>query len=490
MHRRRDDARRLLREDRLDISGGQNDILDLEGDDTGGGAGGSGAATSTGKTGGGGASGTTSKGKGDTGSKGQQFPGRVSDLKGRTITFAVPYMAPGTGSELAKRAAKLYSDLEKQYNCKIVFNTTITYDQMSASIMSGSPKADVWFSANHKEYINQITGKLIQPLSNLQVVDFMDTTKYSAAAQLGEIGGVYYGICPLTYGVSGGSALVYDVLFFNKTILKNAGYSAETMYQLQNSGGWTWDKFKEIAGKVTQGDKYAINDSERYLYVGLLSSNNAEWVTKSGNTLVFTGGDAKNQEVLTYMQGLASAGALKIDSAAVSATPDLQEFSAGRAAFYAQPVFGCRDRLGGANFDWGILAFPKSPSAKDYVADSSRASFYVIPRGVKNPNEPLTIVDAIFSHPLFTAAEDEAQYTAFYSQYLKDTQSLDTIKMLRSKEKQTWWRATETLGLITTGDNSWFCKVGTIANGAPIKTTTDSVTQQYNTLLRDMFAIK
>lgn len=425
-----------------------------------------------------------------TGGAGQKFPGKVSNLNGRTLTFAMSYMAPGTGSDQAKRAAALYKELEEEFNCKIVFNTSITYDQMAASIKSGAPKADVWFAANHKEYINQVKGNLIAKLDNLQVTDFRDTTKYSAAGQLGEVGGSFYGVCPLTYGVTGGSALVYDVLFFNKTLLKNAGYSAESLYQLQNSGGWTWDKFSEVAGKVTQGSTYAINDSERYFYVGLLSSNGAEWVTKSGGSLVFTGGDAKNQQVLEYMTGLAKSGALKMDSAEVSSTTAQQEFIAGRAAFYAHPVFAARDRLAGANIDWGILAMPKAPGAKDYVADSSWASFYVIPSGVAKPNEPLTIVDEIFSRPLYNEAEDEAQYTAFYSQYLKDTQSLETIKMLRSKEKQTWWRATESIGLTTNDSVSWFLKVGEIVNGASIATVTGSVTQQYNNLLNDMFGKK
>lgn len=243
--------------------------------------------------------------------------------------------------------------------------------------------------------------------------------------------------------------------------------------------------------KVTQGDRYALNDSERYFYVGLLSSNGAEWVSKSSNgSLTFTGGDAKNQQVLEYMTRLVKSGAVKMDRSAVSATTSQQEFIAGRAAFYAHPVFAVRDRLGSANFDWGILAIPKAPGAKDYVADSSWASFYVIPKGIKNPNEPLTLVDEIFSRSLYTKAEDEAQYTAFYSQYLKDTQSLDTIKMLRSKEKQTWWRATEAIGLTSSTSPSWFLKVGDIVNGASIATVTGGVTQQYNNLLNDMFGKK
>lgn len=464
---------------------GENEIIDLEqGENFTGPGGESGTGNQV--------TGSQATGSQTTGGDGKKYPGRVSNLNGRTVTIvASGYMKPGNGDEMAKRATKLYEKIGKEYNCKIVYNDTITYDQMAASIMSGSPKGDIWFAKDHTQYINQYVGKLIQPLNDLQVVDFTDTTKYSAAGQLGKINGVYYGVCPLTYGVTGGSAWVYNVLFFNKSILESAGYSADAMYALQKSGNWNWSKFEEIAKKVTQGKKYAINDSDLYFYNGLLASNGTAWVQEQNGSLKFTGTDTKNQEVLNFYRNLVKNGYMKVEPKQEGySLKDKDEFIAGNVAFYAHPVWGVQHRVNGANFKWGILAMPKSPSAKDYVGDSSWASFFTIPRGVKKPNEPLTIIDEIMANPLFKGAEDEAQYTAFYSTYLQDTGSLETIKMLRSKERQSWSGATEGIKMTFGADYSWYPKVGEIANGASIATISGQVSSQYNNLLKDIFTKK
>jgi hypothetical protein len=295
----------------------------------------------------------------------------------------------------------------------------------------------------------------------------------------------------LTYGATGGSAWVYNVLFFNKSILQSAGYSADAMYELQTSGGWNWAKFEEIAKKVTQGTKYAINDSDLYFYNGLLASNSASWVTQKETGLTFTGADAKNQEVLTFYQKLVKNGQMKVEPSTTGySLKDMKEFIAGNVAFYSHPVWAVQHRIKGANFEWGMIAMPKSSSAKDYVGDSSWASFYTIPRGVAKPNEPLTVIDEIMSNPLFKGAENDAQYVAFYSTFLKDAGSLKTINLLRTRERQSWQGATEAIKLTFGETYSWYPKVGEIANGASIATITGQVSQQYENLLKDLFTKK
>jgi len=463
-----------------------NEIIDIDDNEPGNPVGGS-----TKK--GGGTGSTTKSGNSDkqTGGSGQKFPGRATNLNGRTIRIATYYMEPNDSSEVGRRAKKIYEQIEKKLNCKIVFDSKITDEQMSASIMSGNPKAEIWFADNHNEYINQYVGKLIQPLAALQTVDFNDTTKYSAATQLGNINGEYYGVSPLTNGSTGGSAWVYNVLFFNQSILSAAGYSPETMYRLRDSGEWTWSKFEEIAKKVTTGSTYAINDSDLYFYNGLLASNNTAWVEMQDGVLKFSGGNAKNQEVLNFYTKLVKNKYMKVEPDNQISLKDMAEFNAGKTAFYAHPVWAVQHRLNNTSaFKWGIMPMPKSPSAKDYVADSSWVSFYTIPRGVTKANEPLTVIDEIMGNPLFTREEDEAQYVAFYTPFLKDQGSLKTILMLRTKERQSWSGAMSGIKLDFGSSYSWYPKVGQIANGASLKATVDSVSTQYETLLKDIFVKK
>ncbi len=55
------------------------------------------------------------------------------------------------------------------------------------------------------------------------------------------------------YGVSTGNSEPRGMLYFNKRVLSEAGYEADTLYDLQAEGKWTWAKFEEIL-KAIQKD--------------------------------------------------------------------------------------------------------------------------------------------------------------------------------------------------------------------------------------------
>lgn len=425
-----------------------------------------------------------------TPSEANPFPGRVSDLNGRELVFQLAgTIRPTTETEAGRRMAALIEDVEKKFNCTITFDSTSTQDQRYASIMAGNPKVDLMWAASHEEYINQYAGGLIQRMDSLLVADFNDYDRYSAATQLGRIGEGYYGISPLTSGYTGGSLWVYNVMYFNHDIVSDAGYSPSTIYNYVKNGQWTWDKFEEVAENVTSGGIYAMNDSELYFYNGLMVSNNTDWVQMRGNNLKFTGGESEGLQVLNYYRNLVNKGFIQVGDGVSRTQQNASEFNAGNTAFYVHPVWAIQHRINPATaFEWGVLPVPKAPGASDYVSHSEWVSFYVIPRGIRRPNEVLTILDYIQGNPIFTQAEDNAQYIAFYAPFVRDGESMDILMDLRKRELQSWSGGVSSIGLDWGSTNSWYPKVRTILNGqSAAGTVISEVQNQYDTLLRDMF---
>lgn len=52
--------------------------------------------------------------------------------------------------------------------------------------------------------------------------------------------------------MSGDSIEPKGGLYFNKRLLSEAGIEPQSIYDLQESGDWTWDKFEEICKQIAR----------------------------------------------------------------------------------------------------------------------------------------------------------------------------------------------------------------------------------------------
>ncbi len=72
----------------------------------------------------------------------------------------------------------------------------------------------------------------------------------------------------------------YQVTFFNRQVLADAGYDDETLYKLQADGEWTWDKFREIAAAATDMDKGIYGTAFGQTIENFVYSNDAAFFEK------------------------------------------------------------------------------------------------------------------------------------------------------------------------------------------------------------------
>ena len=115
-------------------------------------------------------------------------------------------------------------------------------------------------------------------------------------------------------------------------------------------------------------------------------------------------------------------------------------------------------------------------------------------RVARKPNEVLSVVYELADPKYYlvqNATEKTAAMQAFYSPYLQDSGSFDTICALANAGITLSWNgavsSTKVDTGVSTGDNtSWYTNVGEIANGQEnVQTALQTHTTQYNTLLSD-----
>ncbi len=165
-------------------------------------------------------------------------------------------------------------------------------------------------------------------------------------------------------------------IYFNKPVLEEAGYTAQQLYDLQESGEWTWDKFVEILDKVQADtdndgivDRYGFCAQDVVFYDEAVASNYADFVGKENGQYVLKIDSEETLEALNWAFEVRN----KYD-----ASPYYPEDAAwdyfntawnnGRVGFFTgQAYVAGQMKTAGIPFDFGFLCFPKGPKASDYT---------------------------------------------------------------------------------------------------------------------------
>lgn len=183
------------------------------------------------------------------------------------------------------------------------------------------------------------------------------------------------GVC---YGVNTGKNEPRNVIYFNKTVLQDAGIDPESIYDLQAKGEWTWDKMIEIMQKVQRDvdnddimDYYGLTGSADTLLMGLIFSNNASvFDTNEEGKLVITANSDAALEAIQMRKDM-------WDNYGMPQPEGSQwdwfktAWMQGKIAFYAGETWQGLGVGGGEMKDMqderGVVAFPKGPRATEYI---------------------------------------------------------------------------------------------------------------------------
>ena len=157
-----------------------------------------------------------------------------------------------------------------------------------ASASAGTPMTDIFNAGGSYVTLlaytyNGSAGRILLPLDDYQeYADFSDSEYWDQAAQeICTLGGKLYFCVPSPMGWE----LVSNnkVTLFNFDLVRRGGMEPADLYEMSNSGEWTWDAFRQAVMACTFPEENifgtAIGDNVGMM-AALLTSNNASYFEK------------------------------------------------------------------------------------------------------------------------------------------------------------------------------------------------------------------
>ena len=365
------------------------------------------------------------------------------DFGGATITIYDYWTTEAQAARQADpddetAATYAYRDwLEATYNCKLyqiqkgdwASNVEELINYVNAGVASelclyilppdfvGSAMANDYFAAWDSQYIDFADEKW-----NKGDVDFMT-------------------IAGKVYGVATGASEPRQCLYFNKSVLENAGIDWNTIYDMQADGTWTWEAFEDLLAKIQQDtdndgivDIYGMtgNNSDFYI-MGVFSNNATFFGFNDAGELMPTMTDANAVEGLNWSK--------RVWSTYAEPQPEgsnwdyfKEAFMAGNCGFYMYQTYGGFNdnaELSTTDFDWGCVAFPKGPAEGSAYCTVISDNMTVIP----NVYDAETVAKLAFIYDMYTNAtpgyDDEFAWIGNKYNFTDERAVDETYAMLR-----------------------------------------------------------
>ena len=311
-----------------------------------------------------------------------------------------------------------------------------------ASASAGTPMTDIFNAGGSYVTLlaytyNGSAGRILLPLDDYQeYADFSDSEYWDQAAQeICTLGGKLYFCVPSPMGWE----LVSNnkVTLFNFDLVRRGGMEPADLYEMSNSGEWTWDAFRQAVMACTFPEENifgtAIGDNVGMM-AALLTSNNASYFEKQeyeGQLIDRYVGNSKNAiEAWDFFVKLA----LEDYSVELSGTAETTTFSAGRIAFLLTGLARTSTIYQRMQSDYGVLMPPKGPNADNYISDQDSFLPLCIFNGVSNPEGCAQVLGEYF-RPVYARSENQALLEAELSTYLRDGESLEICRQLPSVSK-------------------------------------------------------
>lgn len=397
--------------------------------------------------------------------------------------------------------------LESNYGITInyVQPTTNWWQDACASAYAGNPSVDFMHCGGPLTVLpmyayNGTEASVVLPLSDYaEYADFSDNNWWNQEIQESNttFNSKLYFAVPQSTGI--GQVSFNQIVLFNKELLERNGYPAETLYEWNENGEWTWDRFREVAIACTDTDNAIYGIAPAYqnaLIWSLAASNGAAFITQveNGGTsyFEFTGNSNEMLEAWDFLVQLGKDGVLYRDQ---GFTADSETFLTGKTAMMTTYVNRTSQLVTSGDYpEYGILMPPKAPGAEDYVSDVNWFDPYCVFKGTANPEGTVQLLGD-YCCPLYSL-EDERNEAAFEAELLSltsDEGSQWTLRNIASKSSpQSYFMFSN----LTFPDGSNFInKITeqwiTFVDGQQTPAAYfDSITDSVNSLLREAQGLK
>ena len=341
-------------------------------------------------------------------------------------------------TELYKRQkAEMKEKLESTYGITIKYigpeSESTWTTEVGASAYAGKPMTDIldfgasWTQVGIFNYQSTAGGLFVPIGAYDNVADFTDEQYWDQISQQSCVynGQLYFAV---PYNASVGN---YQVTFFNRQVLADAGYNDDTLYQLQADGKWNWDKFREIASAATDLDKGIYGTAFGQTIENFVYANDAAFFEKvdyDGTIIEQFAGNKRNAvEAWEFLLNMAGEGWVN--------TELYQGDNYLSAAFFrGELAMMCTWAARAADqdtkgLDYGILYIPKGPQAEDYSSAVIEYNPFGIYKGHANPEGCVKLLNQ-FVRPYYAKDSEEikAEIAVEISAIALDEGSINTLE--------------------------------------------------------------
>ena len=333
--------------------------------------------------------------------------------------------------------------IQETYNFKISQQAISTWastpeDFLNYVSTGGDENNYIFILRNGAEFASAMNSGLMYDLATLDCLDFSEAKWANGTHEFASKGDKIYAMSAETVEPKGG-------MYFNKRLLTEAGIDPESIYDLQEKGEWTWEKFEEICKQV-QKDTDADGVIDRYAMVNFASTffNEAVW----SNNAEYIGKDANGK----YVNKLESNETLQALNWAVDmlATYDYPQPEGSEWNYWAEAfVNGCGAFIAGETYqaggdwssmedDFGFVCFPKGPNADDYTNMYNDNPFCIPSCYDADRAWKIAFAYNMWSEPVPGFEDYNGRTEAFYNNF-RDTEAVDlTIARLNTNGKHTY----------------------------------------------------
>ncbi len=327
------------------------------------------------------------------------------DMGGRVIRIAMfydmyydsydesPEDNPGLEDvELGQLMIDNIKRIEEKYNCKIEYvnpGSESLKSSLQTSVVAGTPDYDVYLTQMSFALPLAVNGYFTD-LSTFES-DYLDLNNGQNILKVLDVAGTSCFFEKATPN----TAAAY--LAYNADMIKEAGLTDPR--ELYANGEWTWEKFAEYCTKLTK-DTDNNGETDIYGYGGDLSLTIREFLASNNAILVNEDGtegltDPKVLETFSYLGQLYSE-----KKVARPVADDFYENLTGwinkQNAFGVTQMYVLQTMAKGIDFEYHIVPFPTGPSGTGESAGQSFGDYFVIPRGVEEPEKVYQILEEFF----------------------------------------------------------------------------------------------
>lgn len=321
-------------------------------------------------------------------------------------------------------------EYEEEYNFTVHLNTHNVeadsyYSSLISSICAGKPIGDI-VEIEPKWVAGLMNYKMFAPLDDLSSLSFKEEKWNQGVLEMTSFNGHIY-------GMSVDREFGY-VVFFNKQLLREAGYGAEELYDLQKNGTWTWSEFEKVLKACTRDtdldgntDTWGLAGVGSEYYAAAIHASGADFVTKDENGYFVNEMNSEEfRSALTWADEMRQYS--KPQSEGIIATDQVADFNRGEAALLVA-LENVKSELTADN--WGIVMFP-CPDGKELIA-TDMASVYIIPSSYsKDEANSIAFFFDVITDQVPGYCDPEDVWREAYYEFVKDGRSADeTLQRMR-----------------------------------------------------------